>query len=167
MDIRRASAPAESRAQIDLAGRVRNTPLVCSKALFPVFEAVINSIDAIHEARANGQLQPGQGRITIRLERDAAEPRMKSDDGDDIVLNAVQNVAITDDGVGFTDVHFRSFCTSEMTQKLNLGGRGIGRLLWLKAFDHAEVESTFPGSEGRSQRVFEFRLSAAGVERER
>ena len=55
----------------------------------------------------------------------------------------ITGFVIQDNGIGFTDEHFRSFQTSDTTYKAKTGGKGIGRLLWLKAFSKAEVESTF------------------------
>jgi hypothetical protein len=34
-------------------------------------------------------------------------------------------------------------------EKANIGGKGIGRFLWLKAFDHADMESIFQNSDGK------------------
>jgi hypothetical protein len=48
----------------DVAGRVRNTPLAASKPLMPLYEAVVNSIQAIQEA------QEQSGKIVITVIRD-------------------------------------------------------------------------------------------------
>jgi hypothetical protein len=51
---------------IDLVGRVRNTKLPARHGLMPLFEAVINSIWAIREAKRS------DGEITVRIERNPA-----------------------------------------------------------------------------------------------
>src|SRR5206468_1683826 len=71
---------------------------------------------------------------------------------------------IQDNGIGFTDKHFRSFKTSDTTYKAKTGGKGVGRLLWLKAFTKAEIESTFKQGSVFKKRTFEFTYSADGVE---
>ncbi|NJN71930.1 MAG: hypothetical protein HC799_03495 [Limnothrix sp. RL_2_0] len=48
---------------VDLNGRVQNINLPASKALLPVFEAIINSIQAIEDRKIN------TGYITVKLIR--------------------------------------------------------------------------------------------------
>ena len=84
---------------IDLEGRVHNFELPYSKALFPVFEAVINSIHSIQEARDAGLLPAGGGNIVVRLEREPTA-RLTSDDGTQLGLSNVASVSVTDDGIG-------------------------------------------------------------------
>ncbi len=50
---------------------------------------------------------------------------------------------VEDNGIGFTDENFKSFGTMDSRAKIQHGGKGIGRLLWLKGFDHADIESVF------------------------
>jgi hypothetical protein len=57
--------------RVDLEGRIANTKLSANNCLLPVFEAVINSIHAIHDAKEKN------GKITIRIERDAAQGVLK------------------------------------------------------------------------------------------
>src|SRR5262245_60168840 len=117
---------------IDIRGRINNTKLGYTRCLAPVFEAIINSIHAIQEAK------DGNGAIDIMLER-ATEGVL----GKDWAAQPITGFVIQDNGVGFTDEHFRSFKTSDTTHKAKSGGKGVGRLLWLKAFTKAEIESTF------------------------
>ena len=50
---------------------------------------------------------------------------------------------VKDNGIGFDDQNFEPFSTSDTTYKAARGGKGIGRFMWLAAFDHAEIESVF------------------------
>jgi hypothetical protein len=59
--------------QIDLAGRVKNTNLSPSKVLWPLFEAITNSIHAIEDAGINNN-----GRIHIMIERDNTQQQKAS-----------------------------------------------------------------------------------------
>ncbi|MET3463014.1 hypothetical protein [Variovorax atrisoli] len=48
-----------------LAGRLRNTPLPRTHGLLPLFEAVVNSIQAVGAAGLEG----GSGEIVVEIER--------------------------------------------------------------------------------------------------
>jgi hypothetical protein len=144
----------------DLPGRIKHTPLLHSDALLPVFEAVINSIHAINELDSHPN-----GTIRVSIVRDQSQPSLSFDQTTKGALQHIRSFAISDDGIGFTDMHFRSFCTADTQQKASLGGKGIGRFLWLKAFDHAEIESTFKASDNKLyKRKFSLRLTPTGVE---
>lgn len=128
--------------ETNLRGRVKNTQLPLTKGLMPLFEAVQNSIHAIDEA----DLAPGsskivveilrEGQATIDYDQEAAKPGPES-------LPDISGFRIKDNGVGFTDQHMKSFETLDTDLKASIGGRGVGRLLWLKAFDGALIESQY------------------------
>ena len=48
-----------------------------------------------------------------------------------------------DTGEGFNDENFDSFNTSYSDYKISQGGTGLGRFIWLKAFERVEIESVF------------------------
>lgn len=50
---------------------------------------------------------------------------------------------VIDDGEGFTDENMNAFKTLDTRHKIDMGGRGIGRLMWLKAFEKVSVESVY------------------------
>lgn len=54
---------------------------------------------------------------------------------------------ITDNGNGFTDVNYESFKTADSSLKWGKGCKGIGRFLWLKAFDKVEINSVYYNKE--------------------
>jgi hypothetical protein len=144
--------------KVSLVGRVRNTKLSPSRPLLPVFEAAINSLQAIQLGNVK------DGRIDIRVER---IPEREIDAGDGLHA-PIAGFLITDNGPGFNEENFQSFETSDSTLKQELGGRGVGRLLWLKAFEDVAVDSIFvePGTN-RSRRRFVFRLDDRGVNDDR
>lgn len=119
-----------------LQGKIRNLHHFKSEALIPLFEAVINSIQAIEDI---GDLS--KGIITIRIKRDLNQTTLGLE-GDDTLPN-ITGFEIEDNGIGFTDENLDSFQTADSTYKLGKGGKGIGRFLWLKAFDNVEIKSTF------------------------
>jgi hypothetical protein len=141
----------------NLPGRVRNVSLAPSNGLMPLFEAVSNSIHAIEEAgRA-----PEDGQIKIEITRGA--PRLSLEPDAAPVAGDIEGFTITDNGVGFNEANFRSFRTLDSEHKVAKGGRGVGRLLWLKAFETVTVESVFKDDDGKyKRRSFAFG-AASGV----
>jgi len=84
---------------------------------------------------------------------------------DDSVAYPVKSFTIKDNGVGFTDSNYASFSIADSRRKVDIGGKGVGRFLWLKAFDMAEVDSTFRDENDQwKHRHFEFRLTPTGIE---
>ena len=141
----------------NLPGRVRNVWLAASNGLMPLFEAVSNSIHAIEEAgRA-----PDEGRIRIEIRRTA--PSLSLDPDAPPVQGEIDGFTITDNGIGFTEANFKSFRTLDSEHKVAKGGRGVGRLLWLKAFEAVSIESVFKDDDGKyKHRTFTFG-AASGV----
>src|SRR5687768_2769141 len=104
----------------NLERRVRNLALghrTPSNALVPLFEAVYNAIHALQDRFADNWQE--NGKIEIEL------LGLSKRDIDFIV---------TDNGVGLNDENFRSFLTYDSDLKVKRGGKGVGRLSWLKVF---------------------------------
>ena len=120
--------------QTHFKGRLRNTDLPKSHGLLPVFEAVTNSIHAIEE---NGSLADGD--ITITIQREG----QLSTHNDNAYYPDINDFLIEDNGIGFNDTNMQSFVTLDSEHKIDKGCRGVGRLLWLKAFSSVEIESRF------------------------
>ncbi len=131
------------RFQVDLPGRVKNVDLPPSKALHPVFEAISNSFHAVEDCRN------GSGAIEIEIVRSG---------GDLLEAGEASSFKIRDNGVGFTDENFQSFGLSDSTYKQSRGGKGVGRLLWLKAFSRVEVASSYVQGGASMRRDFTFAL---------
>lgn len=137
----------------DVAGRVKNTSLAASKPLLPLYEAVLNSIQAIHDAREL------KGRIDVEILRDSTGLFGGREPG----LAEIIGFEVIDNGVGFNAENYAAFETSDTMYKAQRGGRGIGRFLWLVAFERVEVESHF-GDHGKMQfRRFEFFPAGDGI----
>ena len=140
-----------------LEGRLRNTNLPHGKGLMPVYEAVINSIESIEErSQAEGRSLTD---YSIRLDVDRAaqldlEPkRGPRPEGD------IEGFKITDDGVGFNDRNWESFRTLDSLHKVEKGCRGIGRLMWLKAFNNVQIRSTYKENGEIRRRDFSFDMT--------
>ena len=142
--------------QIDLGGQVAAIKLAASNALLPLFEAVVNAVEAVQEGgHANGLVE-------ITITRSSLFGAGSADDRQQ--LSDIADFEVADNGVGFNERHFTSFDTSFSTLKARLGGKGVGRLLWLKAFDLATVDSVYEDQGAWYHRKFKFVRSKRGVE---
>lgn len=79
------------------------------------------------------------------------------------LIGAIDSITFKDNGIGFTDTNFESFTTADSTYKTSLGGKGIGRLMYLKVFENVDVESNFLNGESWSYRSFRFERTARGL----
>ena len=139
--------------KIDLEGRVRNIRLSSSDSLLPLLEAVVNAIHAVEDAGVSN------GVIEVRCVR-SNEPMLIEDHPAHWT-----SFQISDNGVGFNDANYSSFSTSDSMWKRARGGKGVGRLLWLKAFESCHVESAFMDPTGQTfLRTFDFKLTQDGIE---
>lgn len=140
----------------NLHGRLRNTSLPASNGMLPLYEAVANAIHAIEDAA----IPSDQGRITVQIIRDG-QSALGFDQGakrpGPEAKGNITGFRITDNGIGFNDANMESFLTLDSEYKAARGGRGVGRLLWLKAFDRAVVDSVYETDNGgNSRRAFTF-----------
>lgn len=139
--------------KISLSNQVRQTPLPARQCLLPLFEAVMNSVQAIGDRR---KVDPDhRGLIQIEVERspvlieDAGPPRIAS-------------LFIQDDGIGLDDDNWDSFNTAFSPHRYDQGGKGLGRIIWLKAFDAVDVDSVFVDGEASLRRTFTFDFNHDG-----
>jgi anti-sigma regulatory factor (Ser/Thr protein kinase) len=122
----------------ELAGRLRNMGKLKHWQM-AVAEAIHNALDAT----------AGSGRsceISVEIER-----------GSDLATSGgggkpVMAVVVSDDGVGFGEENFISFCTPDSRQKEKGGGKGLGRLTCLQAFRRIRVHSVFKDGDGWKER---------------
>lgn len=138
--------------RLDIRGRIRNVNLPASRPLMPLFEAVVNSIQAIEDCKR-------EGTIHVRIVRDQSPSLIE-------VNREIVGFEIEDNGVGFDDDNFNAFSTSDTTYKADRGGKGVGRFVWLVAFDDVEVASTYSTATGLKTRTFKFVPRGDGIEGE-
>lgn len=131
--------------KLDLPGKIRNTQLSRAKALFPMFEAVVNSFQAIEDI---SEPVPSPS-IEIVVNRDPVLSGIEMD-------GEVNGFTVTDNGVGFNKVNLDAFFTSDTQYKVGRGGKGIGRFIWLKAFQYAEIESIYRENGKLLKMAFKF-----------
>jgi hypothetical protein len=130
----------------DVVNRVRRLPkpTQAAEALQPVFEAVSNSLHAVEDAfRAEYQ---ARGKITVTI----TKPRTPAE----------IEIIVSDNGVGLDPPRFDAFCKTDTDFKMARGGKGVGRLLWLDAFQSIRVASIYRDAGQTFRRGFTFRLEA-------
>ena len=141
---------------ISLTGRVKNFTLPKSKPLIPLYEAVVNSLHAIEERRKE---EPNfNGCIQIKIVR-TSQISSNSDE-----ISSVEGFEIVDNGIGFTKENMDSFFESDSTYKSKIGGKGVGRFTWLKAFSYVTISSVFFENGMFQRRNFYFSLEKESVD---
>ena len=145
---------------VNVAGQVGQIKLSKSKALWPLFETIINSIQSLEDSNVADK------QITIIARRlDAVQ--LKADESGKMIEEPAHfdSFVVTDNGNGFNTTNYASFLEAYSQLKIKKGCKGIGRFLWLKAFKSVSVKSTFMENERWCRRAFDF--SIAGVSPEK
>ncbi|BAF60678.1 hypothetical protein PTH_2497 [Pelotomaculum thermopropionicum SI] len=141
---------------INLSGRVKNFPLPKNRPLIPLYEAIVNSIHAIDERKFEDKSFK-DGIITIEVLRSPQMSFAKE-------LLPIEGFKITDNGVGFNERNMQSFLESDTTYKAKIGGKGVGRFSWLKAFKSVSISSMFKDNGVFKKREFIFSLDTPYIE---
>lgn len=117
--------------------------------LLPLYEAVINSIQSIEDA------QIPDGKIEIIIEREKQMKLFYQWETD------IENIIIVDNGIGFNKSNYNSFDTYASEYKIQKGCKGVGRMMWLKAFCDVSIESVFVEEGKKKRRTFLFDANRA------
>ena len=130
--------------KFDIIGRIQNMRLPDGKTaiLYSVYEAVSNSIHAINDLFGE-TLAASHGKVDVNI--------AVNEDND------IDLITITDNGIGFTPENLKSFETSDSRFKYQRGGKGVGRLIWIKMFETIKVDSVV--KNGRTMERIQFRFS--------
>jgi hypothetical protein len=118
-------------------------PTNVAGAMQPLFESISNSIhstqDRFKEAVAK------LGRVTMTISTDRKKENVWA--------------TVEDNGIGLDEANWEAFTTTDTDNKLQIGGKGVGRLLWLDCFQKIEVSSVFKKGRFYKKRSFRFVLS--------
>lgn len=137
---------------LDIKGQLNNMRLSENKALWPLFEAVVNAIQAIEDSS-----NKNVGKITIFAKREESSGQERiQEKGQKETLERFESFTITDNGIGMNSANYQSFNTAYSTLKIKKGCKGIGRFLWLKAFQSVKIKSIFQEDGRFFQREFVF-----------
>ncbi len=143
--------------RIDIKGKINEKKLAYSNTLLPLFEAIVNSIQAIEEYNSK---EVGIVEVTlIRSEQRSLDFEKKEPSPEIIGFH------IKDNGIGFNESNYESFNFAHSTYKSKIGGKGIGRFSWLRAFQKVEIESKFKENDNWKLRKFNFVLTKSGIEK--
>lgn len=122
-----------SKINID---RAVNNILPRTNSYTPLVEVIVNAIESVQEANRGSD-----SKVEIRVLR---SNQLNVEAG----LHPVEGFEITDNGVGFNDIHLDAFDTLYTDQKIHQGGRGFGRFVCIKHFKHFNVESVYRSDDG-------------------
>lgn len=141
---------------VDIRGKINEKRLAYSNTLLPLFEAIVNSIQAIEEESAT---KPGI--IEVRLLRSSqTDLRLEESQSKPPIIDFL----VKDNGSGFNEANYESFNFAHSTYKEKKGGKGIGRFVWLRAFSKTEVESRYLENGKWFHRKFTFEPTKNGIE---
>jgi len=76
----------------------------------------------------------------------------------------IHSFRITDDGIGFDAENIKAFSEFDTERKAKIGGKGIGRLVCLKAFEKLKVESIYKDNGIFKLRRFEYKKTKEGFD---
>ena len=132
---------------MNLVKRVERLPKPSrtSEALQPLFEAISNSIQSTQEKFGNKVHKNARIVVTVETGRKQLPVR----------------ILVEDNGVGLNQKHYEAFVTTDTDNKIAIGGKGVGKLLWLDCFESIHVESNYKDGAVMRHRSFDFRLSAS------
>ena len=129
----------------NLVKRVERLPKPTNSAgaLQPLFEAISN---AIHSTQGlYGESVDRNGQVIVEVQTN----RKKED-----VWASVE-----DNGFGLDEDNWDAFTTTDTDNKITIGGKGVGRLLWLDCFEKISVSSVFNDGDAMKRRKFDFKLA--------
>jgi hypothetical protein len=129
-------------SSVNVNGAIKNIHRQ-STAYVPIVEAITNSIYAIEKSGHE------DGRINITIVRDSGG----LDFGEPAPITSIH---IEDNGIGFTDENTDSFDTLYSPLKAKEGGKGFGRVFFLKHFENVAIESVFKKGDECKRRTFNF-----------
>ena len=93
----------------------------------PLFEAISNAIHSTQEKFGDSVALAGHVTVTVSIDRRKDEFW----------------ATVEDNGLGLDSDNYEAFTTTDTDNKIDIGGKGVGRLLWLDCFKSVEVRSVF------------------------
>ena len=118
-------------------------PASVAAAMQPLFEAISNSI---HSVQAKfGDAVTTKGRLVVTVNTNRRKEAVWA--------------TVEDNGLGLDENNWDAFTTTDTDNKLSIGGKGVGRLLWLDCFGSIHVSTVFASPNELVRRQFDFKLA--------
>lgn len=144
----------------NIANKVRNTRLPRTKPLLPLFELISNSIHSIEEAVAKNILNPNEGKIVIDCIRNGSQETLQR--LVDIDIYPIHSFIVSDNGIGLDEENFKAFIEADTDHKIDIGGKGVGRFVCLKAFRELNITSYYKENSETKSVKFDFKPTKEG-----
>lgn len=144
----------------NIANKVRNTRLPRTKPLLPLFELISNSIHSIEEAIDKGIVEPTEGKIVIECLRNGSPETLER--LVDIDIYPIHSFIVSDNGIGLDEENLKAFIEADTDHKIDIGGKGVGRFVCLKAFKELNITSYYKENSGTKAVKFDFKATKEG-----
>lgn len=144
----------------NIANKVRNTRLPRTKPLLPLFELISNSIHSIEEAIAKNVLKSDEGKIVIDCIRNGSQETLE--ELVDIDIYPIHSFVVSDNGIGLNEENLKAFIEADTDHKINIGGKGVGRFVCLKAFKELNITSYYKENSEIKSVKFDFKPTKEG-----
>jgi signal transduction histidine kinase len=109
----------------------------------PLFEAISNAIHSTQARFTETVAEKGRVTVTIVTNRDKKDVW----------------ASVEDNGFGLNDENWDAFTTTDTDNKIRIGGKGVGRLLWLDCFEDIKIWSVYKSESATKKRDFKFVLA--------
>jgi hypothetical protein len=118
-------------------------PTNTAGALQPLFEAISN---AVHSTQNKfGDQVSEMGKVVVEVVTGRRQ--------------APVSITVEDNGNGLDELNFEAFTTTDTDNKISIGGKGVGRLLWLDCFESITIDSVYSHDDTFNRRKFKFVLA--------
>jgi hypothetical protein len=119
-------------------------PTSVAAAMQPLFEAISNAIHSVQNRF--GDQVAALGKIHVTVNTDRKKEKVWA--------------SVEDNGLGLNAKNWDAFTTTDTDNKITIGGKGVGRLLWLDCFQKTQIDSVFENGDGvMERRTFGFVLA--------
>lgn len=144
----------KEKMKADIQGIIASLNISENNFLVPIYEAVVNSIQSIHEyTKLNTD---HKGKIRIVIKRDKTQTDLYEGKEGIEGNYPISEITIFDNGIGFNTDNFNSFNTAHSTKKIKIGGKGLGRFTMLSVFDRVNITSIFGEKDNLYERTLSF-----------
>lgn len=129
----------------NIQGLIRELGLGEADFLIPLYEMVVNAIQAIEEKDSDES-----GEIRVEIKRDKTQGALF----EKLSNFPIESISVTDNGIGFTKENFESYTEAYSGKKQKLGGKGIGRFAALSFFSNIDISSAYAEGTILEQKKF-------------